>query len=241
MTRKLINLSSKIIDFIILVLLISMLAYGIYSIYSSYAIIDNAKLSDDIIHLKPVGDDFTDKLPVLREFDENIFSWLVLDGTKIDHPVVQGKDNIEYLKKDYKGNYSVSGAIFLDYRNNKDFSDSYSIIYGHHMEKSVMFGDLEKYREKDFFDTNKTGKIYLENKTLDLEIFACVVVSSKDQNIFSVDKNYTGSNARRIQYISQHALYYNGTDIDENSKIVAFSTCIGDTVTDRIVVFAKII
>ena len=55
MTRKLINLSSKIIDFIILVLLISMLAYGIYSIYSSYAIIDNAKLSDDIIHLKPIG------------------------------------------------------------------------------------------------------------------------------------------------------------------------------------------
>ena len=80
-----------------------------------------------------------------------------------------------------------------------------------------------------------------QNKTLDLEIFACIVVSSKDQNIFSVDKNYTGSNARRIQYISQHALYYNGTDIDENSKIVAFSTCIGDTVTDRIVVFAKII
>ena len=96
MTRKLINLSSKIIDFIILVLLISMLAYGIYSIYSSYAIIDNAKLSDDIIHLKPIGNDFNDKLPELREFDENIFSWLVLDGTKIDHPVVQGKDNIEY-------------------------------------------------------------------------------------------------------------------------------------------------
>lgn len=241
MIRKLINLSSKIIDFIILVLLISMLAYGIYSIYSSYAIFDNAKLSEDILHLKPVDDDFNAKLPELRKFDDNIFAWLVLDGTNIDYPIVQGNDNIEYLKKDYQGNYSVSGAIFLDYRNNKDISDPYSIIYGHHMEKSVMFGDLEKYKEIDFFNTYNTGKIYLENSSLDLKIFACVVVSSKDHNIFSIDKDYKGSNSRRIQYINQHALYYNGTDIDENSKIVAFSTCIGNTVTDRIVVFAKII
>ena len=240
MIRKLINITSKTIDYIVLIALLIILAYGIYSIYSSYAIINNAKLDDEIIHLKPSDKtDNSDNIHKLKEFNENIFAWIELDGTKIDYPMVQGKDNHEYLRKDYKGNFAISGAIYLDYKNKKDLSDPYSIVYGHHMDKSAMFGDLDKYKDEDFFNNNTTGKIYLENKTYNLNIFSVIIVSSKDKTIFNIDYLHPMSNSYRLKYIQENALYYRDIGVNDESKIIALSTCNGSsTSTDRIVVFA---
>lgn len=41
-------------------------------------------------------------------------AWLTIDDTKIDYPVMQGKDNTEYLNKDPYGDYALAGSIFLD-------------------------------------------------------------------------------------------------------------------------------
>lgn len=241
MTRKLINFSSRLIDYIVLIVLLIVLAYGVYSIYSSYAILNKARLPDDIKHLKPTLDDTQNKIKQLKSYDQNIFAWIQLDGTLIDFPVVQGKDNLEYLRKDYNGNYSVSGSIFLDSRNARDFSDSYSIFYGHHMNSSAMFGDLDKYKDKPFFDTNTSGRIFLEDRTYELDIFAIAIVSSRDDNVFYLDKAYNVTLQSRLDYIKNVSLYYRDINIDENSKIVALSTCNGTASTDRIVVYAKLV
>ena len=240
MIRKLINITSRTIDYIVLIALLIILAYGIYSIYSSYAIINNAKLDDEILHLKPTGStDNSNNISKLKEFNQNIFAWIELDGTKIDYPMVQGEDNHEYLRKDYKGNFSVSGAIYLDYKNRKDFTDPYSIVYGHHMGRSAMFGDLDKYKDKDFFNNNTTGRIYLENKTYNLYIFGIIIVPSKDATIFNIDFLHPISNIDRLTYIKEKSLFYRDIGANNESKIVALSTCNGSpTNTDRIVVFA---
>ena len=39
-----------------------------------------------------------------------------------------------------------------------------SIIYGHHMEKDAMFGELEYYQEPSYFQKHSCGKIYYEGK-----------------------------------------------------------------------------
>ena len=34
-------------------------------------------------------------------------------GTKIDYPILQEKNGNEYLHKNYKGDYSYAGSIFI--------------------------------------------------------------------------------------------------------------------------------
>lgn len=99
----------------------------------------------------------------LRELSDDAVAWLTVDNTRIDYPVMQGKTNEEYLNKDPYGEFSLSGSIFLDSRNDKSFGDEYSLIYGHHMEYEAMFGALDGYAGKAFFDAHKTGTLTVEN------------------------------------------------------------------------------
>ena len=91
-------------------------------------------------------------------------AWLTVDGTKIDYPVVQGETNLEYINQDIYGEFALSGSIFLDSRNDRKFIDSYSLLYGHHMDNGAMFGDVMNYKEKEYFESHKTGTLYLNEQ-----------------------------------------------------------------------------
>ncbi|MBR1845920.1 MAG: class B sortase, partial [Oscillospiraceae bacterium] len=63
---------------------------------------------------------------------------------------MQGETNGKYLNTDPYGEYSLSGSIFLDSRNAGDFSDSYSLVYGHHMADGMMFGALDAFFDEGY-------------------------------------------------------------------------------------------
>ena len=54
--------------------------------------------------------------------NKDVAGWITIDDTHIDYPVVQGKDDMEYINKDVYGEFSLSGSIFLSCMNKKDFS-----------------------------------------------------------------------------------------------------------------------
>ena len=83
--------------------------------------------------------------------------WLTVDGTNIDYPVMQGKDNNSYLNTDPFGNYSLTGSIFLDSRSSPDFSDEYSVVYGHHMDYGKMFGALDDFLNEKYLKQHSSG------------------------------------------------------------------------------------
>lgn len=241
MKRRLVNLISDMIDIVVVLLLLILLIYSTYAMINEINISNSAKLSDEILHLKPNIENPEDSIKNLKEFNDYIFAWIELDNTSINYPVVQGKDNLEFLKENYYGEYSATGAIFLDYRNNQNLTDFYSIIYGHHMDNSRMFGDLDLYKDQDFFDNNKSGRIYLESGTYELEIFASAVVSSYDSSVFSTSKYSEYERGRFLNYIKDSAIFYRNINISTNDKIVALSTCTNDFTDGRFVLFAKIL
>lgn len=170
----------------------------------------------------------------------DVCAWVTLDGTKIDYPVLQGSTNLTYINKDVYGNFSLSGSIYLDTRNNRDFSDRYSLLYGHHMEKSAMFGDLDLYEDKTFFEQNSTGKLILPDKSYNLEIFACMLVKSDDENIFNTDKRQTDIDGL-FSYVRQNSLYVREETIkkaeqSDDTKVLAFSTCSSEFTDARTVI-----
>ena len=66
--------------------------------------------------------------------------WLTIDGTNIDYPVMQGKDNFRYLGINPLGQSDSAGSIFMDSACDPMAKDCYTLIYGHHMDGDVMFG-----------------------------------------------------------------------------------------------------
>ena len=81
----------------------------------------------------------------LMRRNPDVCAWLTVDGTKIDYPIVRGKDNFEYLEKDALGKFSASGSLFLDSECSRNFDEPYEVVFGHHMDEDKMFGDLDKF------------------------------------------------------------------------------------------------
>ena len=78
----------------------------------------------------------------------NVVGWIYLSGSAIDYPIVQGRDNIHYLYHAFSGAQNTSGAIFLDYRDNPDFSGQ-ARIYGHNVRNGTKFGFLANWSGYD--------------------------------------------------------------------------------------------
>jgi sortase B len=106
-------------------------------------------------------------------------------------------------------------------KNSKDFSDPYTLIYGHHMENGSMFGNIMKFKDKEFFDKNDKGVLILENKVYDLKIIACVETSAYDSEIYNINKS-TDSLPAFVDYIKSKSKYYRECNYE---KLLALSTC----------------
>lgn len=109
-----------------------------------------------------------------------------MDGTGIDYPVVQGATNMDYVNRDVYGDFSLSGLrFFSDSRCAADLTDPYTVIYGHHMDNSAMFGDVARFAEADYFAAHPAGSISLPDAAYTIELFACVVTDAYDTAIIT--------------------------------------------------------
>lgn len=162
---KVIKAGNKILEILAALFIILMLLYGAYSLWDTCQINRRAFISGELMKYKPAGKmDESPSLQELQKINPDVCAWLTVDGTKIDYPVVQGETNLEYINQDIYGEFALSGSIFLDSRNDRKFIDSYSLLYGHHMDNGAMFGDVMNYKEKEYFESHKTGTLYLNEQ-----------------------------------------------------------------------------
>ena len=174
----------------------------------------------------------------LRELSEDAIAWLTVDGTKIDYPVMQGENNAEYVNKNPYGKFALSGSIFLDSRNSPDFTDPYSLLYGHHMEYGMMFGALDDYLNEDFLDTHRTGRLVtVSGSSYDIVLFASLYVQANEKVVFDPPES---SNTALLEYLKEHAQVYAPVEGHENDSILALSTCTTAESLDRTVVFGML-
>ena len=159
-------------------------------------------------------------------------AWLTMDGTHIDHPVVQSEDNFDYLDKSFDGRFYAGGTLFMD-KDNCSFEDPYCIIHGHHMAGGAMFGDLPEYLDADFFEQKRTGTLLTPEYDYDVRVFASGVFDAYDANIYK-----TGG-AVAPEYVRENAV--NIRETDEGDHIMALSTCLDDMTDNRVVVFCSLV
>ena len=170
-----------------------------------------------------------------NEVNPDIKGWLTIPNTQIDYPFVIAADNDYYLRRNIYGKKATAGSLFIDYRNSPDFTDFNTVIYGHNMRNLSMFGELKLFANMDFFLENTTGVIFLEDKTLTLEIFAYMIVKANDSVIYDI---YPGHN-QFYDYVSANAGNYR--EPSARGQVVTLSTCSYQSDSARAVLLATIV
>lgn len=179
-------------------------------------------------------------LEELIAVNPDVAGWVTIDGTHIDYPVLQGKDNFEYLNKDIHGEDAASGSIFLDYENNRDFTDFYSILMGHHMQGGRMFGDVAHFAEEDFFREHTTGTLYLNDRTLSLTTVAFLRADAYDQILYRVNVDTEEGKKELLDHIRDTAVFQRGEPLGEAGQYLALSTCSGEYTNARCLLILKV-
>lgn len=115
----------------------------------------------------------------LKGENKECIGYLEVPETTISYPVMQTRDNPDYyLSHDFNKNYSFYGTPYLSAYCDLKKSDNL-IIYGHNINGGKMFGALEQYKEKKFFDKHK--KIYFTtNQKREYEVFAVMSVNVRE-------------------------------------------------------------
>lgn len=229
---------SRLLDYLLLLFLIIIFLLASYMFLDEKMVYDVAK-PENFVEYKPKENPLS--FEELKTKNDEVRAWLQIYGTSIDYPVVQAKDNVKYLNLDVFGNFSLAGSIFMDYRNDSSFKDFSTIIYGHHMAESAMFGDISKYSEKEYFDKYRYGNLYIDGNNYGLEVFAFIPTSINKPSISRPQKIDKNNNEKLLKEIKKNAAIYRDVDIKENDKILIFYTCSFKSQDDRDLLIVKVL
>jgi sortase B len=234
----------RVLNAAIGLILIVTLLYGGFGLWDTWNIYHNAGVDSDLLKYKPVdnGEDTPNPtLEELQKINKDVCAWLTVDDTNIDYPVVQGESNTEYVNHAVDKSFSLSGSIFLDYRNANDFSDAYSLIYGHHMSGEVMFGELPYFLKSSYFRSHTTGTLFTIGHTYKIQWFACLKTSAYDKMIYDpTDYTDQSSMTELLSYIEDSAVQYREIGVSASDRLIALSTCYDATTDGRAILIGRL-
>lgn len=183
------------------------------------------------------------KILSLKEINPDIYGWVVVPGTEhINYPVLQGTDNSYYLNHEYTLGYMQAGSIFADYHCDRDTNRNFNtVLYGHNMQNDMMFSELIKFLNKDFFEQNQYVYLYTEYGIYTYKIFA---IYKADYRSGYVETGFPTEQAfidfayeRKAQSMYERE----GIEFDETSRIITLSTCTNGLQSDRYCVQALLV
>lgn len=232
-----IRLTNWLVDGIVLSVLLLVVLFTAYSVLDNNRVEDRAG-EETFASYRPSSDD-DPSFAELQAMNPDVVGWLTLYGTGVDYPLVQGKDNEGYLNTNPKGEFALSGSLFLDWRNARDFSDASTVIFGHHMENSLMFGDLDKYGDADFFQQHRYGNIYFSGMGHGVEVCAYLLVDAHDEVVYSTTVGSSPSTGEFLAYLKEHATQWVDDGLQASDHMLVLSTC-GSGTNQRHVVVGRI-
>lgn len=236
-----------LLDKAVLFFIACLLAFGAYSMYDIYSTMHAAETPDAVVRYKPKVVEAVEEQPNELTFQElqainpDTVAWITINGTDIDFPIVLGEDNTEYLNKAVTGEPSISGAIFLDYRNKADFSDQYNIVYGHNMANAKMFGCIPPMAEKSGFAKADEGWLFLPETTYRIRVMACINTNSGNMEIYDIQNNKKRNVQEIVDYFREYSDQYRDLSNENGSRYIALSTCTQTVANGRCLLIIKIL
>lgn len=200
-----------------------MSSYFLISNFLQYKVSNNSNLQliEDVF-TKNKTEENTEKTIIdwdkLSNINTDIIGWIKINDTNIDYPILKDTDNLKYLKHSFGEKYNNNGSIFT--LNNNPFQDYETVLYGHNMKSGIMFSELGKYMNKEFFDKHSSFEIYTKNQNYKATVFSCysIGINKEENNIKLLDFE------EQVEYYKK-ASKYSVDNVSEIKKIVKLSTC----------------
>ncbi len=181
----------------------------------------------------------------LQKINPDIVAWISIPDTKINYPVVKGKDNSFYLTHTISGSENRSGAIFMDIGCDFSFGESGKniILYGHNMRSKSMFGSL-----KELYDPGYSDGADIESHpytVIDTPEFRYIygVFSSRIVKISEGTEIYTLKFSDEYQWETymnkakrQALLYLYRQELKKKNALLTLSTCSSQGENYRLIV-----
>lgn len=240
--------------------------FGYFGVYSYFA--DRTQMNyEELASLKgnnalagmtaaqPVTIHYTEEddveLKVLPEYEtlynknKKLIGWLKIDDTIIDYPVMQTANNEYYLDHNFNQEEDRNGCIFMDYQCDVVRGCDNIILYGHHMKSGKMFGTLNKYSKKSYYEEHPVVQfdtIYEKGTYQVMYVFRSKVYSEEDvtfkyyQFINAASEKEFNSAMNEMAALS---LYDTGVTAVYGDKLLTLSTCDYQEKKGRFVVVAK--
>lgn len=165
----------------------------------------------------------------LQEINPDVLGWFLIPGTDISYPLLQGRDNDQYLRHNWKGQYSRMGSIFLEGLNSDDLSDFNTIVYGHRMRNGTMFGTLKYFNKLSYWKSHPCVYITDNNGTHKYNIFAAYEVNVSTGLTYRLSFANDRAKQEYIDWCLSQSVIDTGLTPTVSDKILTLSTCSGDT------------
>lgn len=169
----------------------------------------------------PIEVDFEALLAV----NPDIQGWIYCADTPIDYPVLYSENNDTYLRRDYEGNYSNAGSIFLEALNQPGFADSNTIVYGHNMRDGSMFAVLKEWADPAFAEAHQDFWLLTPEQNYKVQVFSAHDANALDSSVYSI---FQGPSALLNEYLANMAALSDFTphgQLPADGKYLLLSTC----------------
>lgn len=176
----------------------------------------------------------------LKLINSSVKGWIQVNGTNINYPFVQAKDNKYYLTHSFDKSYNQAGWVFLDYRNNIQSLNKNTIIYAHGRLDTTMFGSLKNIVKSNWYNNPDNYVIKLSNEFENTlwQVFSVYHIETTSDYLqidFNNDNEYQGF----LNKLINRSVFNFNTTIDSIDNILTLSTCYNKT--EKVVMHAKLI
>lgn len=250
-SKKSNNKLKKIVLTLLIVIFICGIGYMCYYFYNfNKDKKDNTNILNEIdIDNTQVTEEKTEKMLQLEELQKQnneIIGWLEIENTNINYPILQGSDNEFYLTHNYKKEKATGGSLFLDKNFDLINGSSNYLIYGHRSKQGLMFEDLMKYANEDFYKKHTKIKFTTnkEDSTYEImSVFYSRVYYKNEKDVFRYYYFVNASNEQEyndfVNNCKKVSIYDTGVNANYGDQLLTLSTCEYSREDGRFVVVAK--
>lgn len=238
-------------------LILVFLSYGIWSLLKDKE--PDAKKeaeveiigSEDTKELTPYIESEEDLLLLQKyqDYNSDVVGIIRIDGTVLNHPIVQTVEDEEYyLYKDLDKKYNSHGVPFLSKDSQMEGQGGNCVVYGHNIYKISrdVFADLMGYKDVEYYKEHPVIETVSESGTRKWLIFAYFIVDNSDADPFQYSDVTSFMSERAFEDYIYEVQKRNWLDVpldlSMGDTILTLSSCskeLAGSGTNRMVVMAK--
>ncbi|MGI6014047.1 MAG: class B sortase [Oscillospiraceae bacterium] len=223
--KKLSRIRALIFCLVLPVFLFS--AYRIYQYWDEGHI--SQQFTETLVNQAVYNPTSAEDIPITVDFDSlqrkyaDVVAWLYCEDTPINYPIAQADDNTYYLRRLLDGTENQSGTLFMDSRNQAEFSDWNTVIYGHNMKNGTMFGTLPDYCNQAYYDAYPILYLFTPQQTYCVELIAGYVTASTSE-AYSIPQSQEERD-RLLDDARERSTFVSSATIEPDNRVITLSTC----------------